>query len=75
MEHKQVVESLAILIGRVGDIEQAIIKLSQDVTGPVAVGLERTREGTSLLRGLLWSARMAVEAERERAPGQQRSLP
>jgi len=75
MEHEQVVESLAILISRVGDIEQSIINLSQGVTGPVAVGLERTREGTSLLRGLLWSARMAVEAERERSPGQQGSLP
>jgi hypothetical protein len=75
MEHKQVVESLATLISRVGDIEQAIVQLGQCTTGPVALAVERTREGTSLLRGLLWSAHMAVEAERERLQGNRRSLP
>lgn len=75
MKHKQIVESLTELIGRVGEIEKAVERLGLEATGPVAVGLERTREGTSLLRGLLWSARMAVEAERKRALGQQGSLP
>lgn len=75
MEHNQVIETLADLRGRVGDIEQTIVKLSQCTTGPVASAVERTREGTSLLRGLLWSAHMAVEAERERLQGNRRSLP
>jgi len=75
MEHKNVIESLATLRGRVNDIEQEILQLKQSATAPVATALERSREGTSLLRGLLWSAHMAVEMERERSPGQQGSLP
>ena len=75
MEHNQVIETLADLRSRVGDIEQAIVQLSQCTTGSVALAVERTREGTSLLRGLLWSAHMAVEAERERLQGNRRSLP
>ena len=75
MEHKNVIETLADLRGRVNDIEQAIVQLSQSTTGSVASAVERSREGTSLLRGLLWSAHMAVEAERERLQGNRRSLP
>jgi hypothetical protein len=75
MNYKHAFETLADLRGRVSDIEQAISELGQGVTGPVATALERTREGTSLLRGLLWSADMAVEMERERSPGQQGGLP
>lgn len=75
MEHNQAIEILADLKSRVNDIEQAIVQLSQCTTRPVASAVERTREGTSLLRGLLWSAHMAVEAERERLQGNRRSLP
>jgi len=69
MDYKHAFETLADLRSRVSDIEQAISELSQGVPGPVARALERTRDGTSLLRGLLWSADMAVEAERDRAQG------
>ncbi len=75
MDYKHAFETLADLRGRVSGIEQEISELGHGVTGPVAAALERTREGTSLLRGLLWSADMAVEMERERSPGQQGSLP
>jgi hypothetical protein len=73
MEHKNVIESLASLRGRVNDIEQEILQLKRNATPPVATALERTREGTSLLRGLLWSAHMAVDADQ--APGRKGSLP
>jgi hypothetical protein len=69
MKHEQVLDALSTLIRRVGDIERKVVELSQDSTGSVAVGLDRIREGTSLLRGLLWSAHMAVDAERERLQG------
>jgi hypothetical protein len=75
MEHNHVIESLADLRSRVGDIEREILQMKQNATAPVANALERTREGTSLLRGLLWSAQMAVEAERERLQGNRKSLP
>jgi len=69
MDYKHAFETLADLRSRVSDIEQAISELGQGVPGPVARALERTRDGTSILRGLLWSADMAVEAERDRAQG------
>lgn len=75
MEYNRVIDSLADLRIRVGDIEQAILQLGQCTTGPVATAIKRTRDGTSLLRGLLWSAHMAVEAERERLQGNRRGLP
>ena len=69
MDYKHAFETLADLRSRVSDIEQAISELGHNAPWSVAKALERTREGTSLLRGLLWSADMAVEAERDRAQG------
>lgn len=66
MEYKHALETLADLRSRVGQIERDISELGRGVPGPVAKALDRTREGTSLLRGLLWAADMAVEAERDR---------
>jgi len=76
METQQILDTLAELRSRARFIDRDIVALRDAVADPVAAKvIDRAREGASLLHGLLWSAHMAVEMERERSPGQQGSLP
>lgn len=61
MTNEQVFHAINELQRQVNRIERDIVELAQATEGPVSKAMERSREGTSLLRGLLWSARVLVE--------------
>ena len=77
MEYEHILEVLADLRSRVGDIEHDICELGKGIPthDPVGFALYRTREGTSLLRGLLWNADLITAGERHRVQDDKRSLP